>query len=261
MTINAPNTPETQSLPLGPYPRIVTHAFDVPGIDQLEVYRAHGGYEALAKALRDFQPEELAEEVKESGLRGRGGAGFATGVKWGFLPKESARPRYLCVNADESEPGTFKDRMIMEVSPHQLVEGTIISPPTPRACATPSSTSAASCPWPYSRSSARCARPMRRDCSARTSSAAATIWRSPCIRGAGAYICGEESALLESLEGKRGYPRLKPPFPAVVGLYGGPTVINNWRPSPASRRLCGLARRRLRRSMARRRARARASTA
>ena len=127
MTINAPNSQETQSLPLGPYPRIVTHAFDVPGIDQLEVYRAHGGYEALAKALRDFQPEELAEEVKASGLRGRGGAGFATGVKWGFLPKESAQPRYLCVNADESEPGTFKDRMIMEVSPHQVVEGTILA--------------------------------------------------------------------------------------------------------------------------------------
>src|SRR5262249_35029280 len=114
-------------LPLGPYPKLVTRDMEVAGIDRIEVYRAHGGYEALAKALRQFQPDELAEEVKRSGLRGRGGGGFATGLKWSFLPKESAKPRYLCVNCDESEPGTFKDRMIMELQPHLLVEGTIIA--------------------------------------------------------------------------------------------------------------------------------------
>ena len=125
------NSDATQStgatLPLGPNPRFVTDHFDTPDIDQIGVYRAYGGYEALAKALTSFQPDELVEEVKKSGLRGRGGAGFGTGMKWGFLPKESPKPRYLCVNGDESEPGTFKDRMIMEVSPHLLVEGVIIA--------------------------------------------------------------------------------------------------------------------------------------
>jgi NADH-quinone oxidoreductase subunit F len=226
MTINAPNTPETQSLPLGPYPRIVTHAFDAPGIDQLEVYRAHGGYEALARALRDFQPEALAEEVKASGLRGRGGAGFATGVKWGFLPKESARPRYLCVNADESEPGTFKDRMIMEVSPHQVVEGTILAAYATRVRHA----------FIYVRGELPLAY-QQVERAVREAYEAGLLGKNilgsgydleiTVHPGAGAYICGEESALLESLEGKRGYPRLKPPFPAVVGLYGGPTVINN----------------------------------
>jgi NADH-quinone oxidoreductase subunit F len=226
MTINAPNTPEMQSLPLGPYPRIVTQHFDVPGIDHLEVYRAYGGYEALAKALRDFQPEELAEEVKASGLRGRGGAGFATGVKWGFLPKESARPRYLCVNADESEPGTFKDRMIMEVSPHQVVEGTILAAYATRVRHA----------FIYIRGELPLAY-QQVERAVREAYGAGLLGKNilgsgydleiTVHPGAGAYICGEESALLESLEGKRGYPRLKPPFPAVVGLYGGPTVINN----------------------------------
>jgi NADH-quinone oxidoreductase subunit F len=226
MTINAPNTPETQPLPLGPYPRIVTQSFDVPGIDQLDVYRAHNGYEALAKALRDFQPEELAEEVKSSGLRGRGGAGFATGVKWGFLPKESARPRYLCVNADESEPGTFKDRMIMEVSPHQVVEGTILAAYATRVRHA----------FIYIRGELPLAY-QQVERAVREAYEAGLLGKNilgggydleiTVHPGAGAYICGEESALLESLEGKRGYPRLKPPFPAIVGLYGGPTVINN----------------------------------
>ena len=226
MTINAPNTPETQSLPFGQYPRIVTHAFDVPNIDQLHVYRQNGGYEALAKALRDFQPEELAEEVKASGLRGRGGAGFATGVKWGFLPKERARPRYLCVNADESEPGTFKDRMIMEVSPHQVVEGTILAAYATRVRHA----------FIYIRGELPLAY-QQVERAVQEAYAAGLLGKNilgsgydleiTVHPGAGAYICGEESALLESLEGKRGYPRLKPPFPAIVGLYGGPTVINN----------------------------------
>jgi len=219
-------TTERPSLPLGPYPRIVTEHFDVPGIDQLAVYRAHGGYAALAKALATFQPEALMDEVKQSGLRGRGGAGFPTGQKWSFLPPTSPKPRYLCVNADESEPGTFKDRMIMEVSPHLLVEGTIIS----------SYATKVHHAFIYVRGElAFAGRQMER--AVQEAYDAGLLGKDilgsgfdldiTVHHGAGAYICGEESALLESLEGKRGYPRLKPPFPAVVGLYGGPTVINN----------------------------------
>ncbi len=212
--------------PLGPNPRFLTEHFDVPGIDQIEVYRAHGGYEALAKALKTFEPDALVEEVKNSGLRGRGGAGFSTGQKWSFLPKESPKPRYLCVNGDESEPGTFKDRMIMEVNPHLLVEGVIIS-----AYATKVHQA-----FIYIRGELlKAGNQVER--AVREARAAGFLGKNILgsgfdldiivHHGAGAYICGEESALLESLEGKRGYPRLKPPFPAVVGLYGGPTVINN----------------------------------
>jgi NADH-quinone oxidoreductase subunit F len=217
---------EPPALPLGPYPRFVTHNLDVPGIDTIAVYREHGGYTALAKALRDFQPEELVEEVKRSGLRGRGGASFPTGQKWSFLPKESAKPRYLCVNGDESEPGTFKDRMLMERNPHQLVEGVIIT-----AYATKVHHA-----FIYVRGElALAGRQVRR--AVDEAYAAGLLGKNilgsgfdldvTVHRGAGAYICGEESALLESLEGKRGYPRSRPPFPAVAGLYGAPTVINN----------------------------------
>jgi NADH-quinone oxidoreductase subunit F len=221
---------ETQSerapLPLGPTPRFVTENFEVPDIDQIAVYQAHGGYEALKKALKTFQPDELVEEVKKSGLRGRGGAGFATGLKWSFLPKESPKPRYLCVNGDESEPGTFKDRMIMEVSPHLLVEGVIIA----------SYATKVHHAFIYIRGELLKAG-LQVERAVREAAEAGFVGKNilgsgfdlaiTVHHGAGAYICGEESALLESLEGKRGYPRLKPPFPAVVGLYGGPTVINN----------------------------------
>ncbi len=224
------DTIETQSdhaaLPLGPSPRFVTENFEIAGIDQIEVYRAHGGYEALAKALKAFEPDALVDEVKKSGLRGRGGAGFATGLKWSFLPKESPKPRYLCVNGDESEPGTFKDRMIMEVSPHLLIEGVIIA----------SYATKVHHAFIYVRGELLKAG-LQVERAAREAYAAGLLGKNilgsgfdleiTVHHGAGAYICGEESALLESLEGKRGYPRLKPPFPAVVGLYGGPTVINN----------------------------------
>jgi NADH-quinone oxidoreductase subunit F len=220
-------TPEAQpSLPLGPYPHIVTKDIDVPGIDLIEVYKRHGGYEALAKALRDFTPEQLLEEVKASGLRGRGGAGFSTGTKWSFLPPTSPKPRYLVVNCDESEPGTFKDRMLMELNPHLLVEGVIL---TSYATKVHHAFIYIRGELPYALrqveravEEARAAGYLGEDILG--SGFDLTITVSP---GAGAYICGEESALLESLEGKRGYPRLKPPFPAVIGLYGGPTVINN----------------------------------
>ncbi len=204
---------------------IVTKDIDAPGLDTLEGYRQHCGYQALKKALTALQPDEIIEMVKKSGLRGRGGAGFPTGMKWGFLAKND-RPRYLCCNSDESEPGTFKDRMLMEKNPHQLVEGVII---TSYACRI-------STAFIYIRGElALAARQVER--------AVAEAYQAGYLgknilgsgfdldvmvhRGAGAYICGEESALMESLEGRRGYPRLKPPFPAAIGLYGGPTVINN----------------------------------
>jgi len=221
---------ETQAanaaLPLGPNPRFVTEHFDVPDIDQIEVYRAHGGYEALARAIKSFEPDALVEEVKSSGLRGRGGAGFSTGQKWSFLPKESPKPRYLCVNGDESEPGTFKDRMIMEVNPHLLVEGVIIG-----AYATKVHQAFIYIRGELLKAGMQVERAVREayDAGFLGKNILGSGFDLDIIvhHGAGAYICGEESALLESLEGKRGYPRLKPPFPAVVGLYGGPTVINN----------------------------------
>jgi NADH-quinone oxidoreductase subunit F len=213
------------ALPLGPSPRFLTENFQVPGIDRLEIYQAHHGYEGLKKALA-MQPDGLVEEVKKSGLRGRGGAGFATGLKWTFLPKTSPKPRYLVVNGDESEPGTFKDRMIMEVCPHLLVEGVIITSYATNV-----------------RHAFIYIRGEMLDGGQQVEKAVQEAYAAGFLgknilgsgfdleitvhHGAGAYICGEESALLESLEGKRGYPRLKPPFPAVVGLYAGPTVINN----------------------------------
>jgi NADH-quinone oxidoreductase subunit F len=188
-------------------------------------YRADGGYQALAKAL-SMKPADLVDEVKRSNLRGRGGAGFATGLKWTFLPKD-VRPRYLCVNADESEPGTFKDRYVIEHDPHMLLEGIAITcfaldihlayvyirgefPMQARALET-------------ALEEARAAGLIGK----RLGGTADFDLDVQVHRGAGAYICGEESALMESLEGKKGYPRFKPPFPAVVGLWGKPTIINN----------------------------------
>ena len=204
---------------------IITKNLDVPDLDYIDVYRQYGGYEALAKALKEYQPDQIAEMVKQSGLRGRGGAGFPTGMKWGFLAK-NGKTRYLCCNADESEPGTFKDRMLMEKNPHLLVEGVIL---TSYACGV-------STAFIYVRGElAYAARQVER--AVNEAYAAGLIGKNILgsdfsldvivHRGAGAYICGEESALMESLEGRRGYPRLKPPFPAAIGLYGGPTVINN----------------------------------
>ena len=165
--------------------------------------------------------------VKASNLRGRGGAGFPTGMKWGFLPKQTEKPVYLAVNADESEPGTFKDRVIIEDDPHQLLEGVIIS------------SFAIKCHLAYIYIRGEMAARLRaavgggargeggRASSARTSSAPGFDLEVVVHRGAGAYICGEETGLLESLEGKRGYPRIKPPFPATYGLFGCPTIVNN----------------------------------
>jgi len=204
---------------------ILTKRWGKPGSAALASYRADGGYAALDKAL-GMDPAAIVEEVKKSNLRGRGGAGFATGLKWTFLPKD-VRPRYLTVNADESEPGTFKDRYIIEHDPHMLVEGIAIT------CL------ALDIHLAYVYIRGEFAKQARILEAAIEEARAAGILGARLggkkdfdldvhvHRGAGAYICGEESALLESLEGKKGYPRLKPPFPAVVGLWGKPTIINN----------------------------------
>jgi NADH-quinone oxidoreductase subunit F len=206
--------------------KILTKNMHVPGLQQIKVYESLGGYTGLAKALREYAPAEVTDIVKRSGLRGRGGAGFPTGVKWGFVPKDSGKPVYLCVNADESEPGTFKDRLIIEKDPHQLIEGTIIS------------AYALGChhAFIYIRGefcygaevlNKALAEAYEKGYLGKNILGSGFDLELIVHRGAGAYICGEETALLESIEGKRGHPRLKPPFPAVIGLYGSPTVINN----------------------------------
>ncbi len=197
----------------------------IENLHRIDVYEAHGGYQMLRTVL-GMKPAEVTEVVKKSGLRGRGGACFPTGLKWSFMPKQSVRPKYFCVNGDESEPGTFKDRQIFEFNPHLLIEGTLI------ACyATGVGTA-----YLYIRGDyVRWIRMMQKavdDAAAKgylgTDILGSGFSLSLYIhRGAGAYICGEESSLMDSIEGKRGYPRVKPPFPAQNGLWGNPTTINN----------------------------------
>jgi NADH-quinone oxidoreductase subunit F len=205
--------------------KLLLKHIDVPGIQSLEVYRQQGGYDNLKKALA-MAPDAITEEVKKSGLRGRGGAGFPTGMKWSFLAKPPGVPRYLVCNADESEPGTFKDRYLMQRIPHLLIEGMIIS----------SYALGANTSYIYIRGELMYVYHILQkaidECYA-----AGLLGRNILESdysldlhvhcGAGAYICGEETALIESLEGKRGNPRIKPPFPAVKGLWGCPTVVNN----------------------------------
>ena len=205
--------------------RLLLRCRDVPGLRRLETYLANGGYAATRKALTG-PPEELVETVKASNLRGRGGAGFPTGMKWSFLPKQSGKPVYLCVNADESEPGTFKDRILIEHDPHQLLEGIIITAFAIR-CHTA---------YVYIRGEFADGVRVLEQAIAEARQAGfigknvlgtgfdLDVWVH---RGAGAYICGEETGLIESLEGKRAYPRIKPPFPATHGLFGCPTIVNN----------------------------------
>lgn len=204
---------------------LILRDLDIPDITDIAVYEKHGGYGALRQALKEMTPDEVIEAVKVSGLRGRGGAGFPAGVKWSFLPK-GVFPRYLVANADESEPGTFKDRQIMERNPHQFIEGIAIA------------SYAIQChhafiyirgEFPYA---AQCLERAIAEAEARGYLGEKILGTDYALRitvhrGAGAYICGEETALLESMEGKLGQPRVKPPFPAVVGLYNKPTVINN----------------------------------
>ncbi|MEY4886154.1 MAG: oxidoreductase (quinone) subunit [Bacteroidota bacterium] len=197
----------------------------IPGIRSYEVYRREGGYAAVEKAFK-MAPADVVEEVKKSGLRGRGGAGFPTGMKWSFLAKPEGVPRYLVCNADESEPGTFKDRYLMEFIPHLLIEGLIAA----------SWALGSNRTYIYIRGEYAWIVDILEQAIAEAN---ANGWLGKNIlgtgfdcqiyvqRGAGAYICGEETALIESLEGKRGNPRIKPPFPAVKGLWDCPTVVNN----------------------------------
>ncbi len=206
--------------------KLLLEHIQVPGINTLAVYREKGGYRAVEKALKTMSPEDVVEEVKKSGLRGRGGAGFPTGMKWSFLAKPEGVPRYLVCNGDESEPGTFKDRFLMTHIPHALLEGMIVS----------SYALGANISYIYIRGEMM---PQIRIMEKAIQEAKEAGWLGKNILGTrydleiyvqpggGAYICGEETALLESLEGKRGNPRIKPPFPAVAGLYGCPTVVNN----------------------------------
>jgi len=206
--------------------KLLLEHIDKPGIQSIDGYIKNGGYRSVEKALKQLSPDQLVEEVKTSGLRGRGGAGFPTGLKWSFLDKKSDKPKYLVCNADESEPGTFKDRFLMEHIPHLLIEGMIVS-----SVALTAKTS-----YIYVRGEMMY---IIRILEKAIAEAYAKGYLGKNILGSGydldlyvqagggAYICGEETALLESLEGKRGNPRNKPPFPAVWGLYGCPTVVNN----------------------------------
>jgi NADH-quinone oxidoreductase subunit F len=206
--------------------RILTRNVDKENSQSISVYEAGGGYGALRKALKTMDPDAVTEEVKKSGLRGRGGAGFPTGLKWTFMPKEVKLPHYLLCNADESEPGTFKDRVIMERDPHLLLEGCLVSAFAIRA----------SVCFIYVRGEyVQSIRTLERavaEAYARGYAGKDVLgsgWSCEIVihPGAGAYICGEETAMMTSLEGNRGYPRLKPPFPAQAGLWGCPTTINN----------------------------------
>ncbi len=205
--------------------KILTENWKLKDSHTLKVYESTGGYQTLSKIFK-MKPDEVIEEVKKSGLRGRGGAGFPAGMKWGFIPKDNSKPHYLCINADESEPGTFKDRYILELNPHQMIEGAI-------ACAYAIGAKVIYCyirgefVFPYERLQAAVNEAYGAGLLGKNIKGSGIEIDFFVHRGAGAYICGEETALLESLEGKRGYPRIKPPFPAIMGLFGCPTVINN----------------------------------
>jgi NADH-quinone oxidoreductase subunit F len=197
-----------------------------PHPERLEGYRADGGYAAAAKAVKDFTPDQLTDLVKSSGLRGRGGAGFPTGLKWTFLPKGHPGPIYLCINADESEPCTYNNRILMEKDPHQVLEGIVLTCHAIRS----------RCAYFYIRYEYG-------DAYRILQGAIDELYKAGILgknsqgtgqpldiflhRGAGAYICGEETGLIESLEGKRAWPRIKPPFPAVEGAFQKPTIVNN----------------------------------
>ena len=197
---------------------------DIPDIHKLDVYLQHGGYAAFEKAVTTLTPQQVIDEVKASGLRGRGGAGFPTGVKWGFLTKDF--PRYVVANSDESEPGTFKDREIMERNPHQFFEGLMIAAYAAQANLAYNYMRGEF--WDIARRLDRVLDELRqRGLLGQNLFGTHYALDIHNHLGAGAYICGEESALLESIEGKLGQPRLKPPFPADKGLYNKPTIVNN----------------------------------
>ncbi|MBX9626433.1 MAG: NADH-quinone oxidoreductase subunit NuoF [Gemmataceae bacterium] len=209
-----------------PYEPVLLARVNKPGSHALDGYRADGGYATFEKALKDLKPEALTAQVKDSGLRGRGGAGFPTGLKWTFLPKDHPGPVYLCVNADESEPCTYNNRVLMEKDPHQVLEGVLLT-----------------CHAIKSQKAFFYIRYEYGDAFRAVQGAVDELYAAKLLgpnvlgsgktfdvvvhRGAGAYICGEETGLIESLEGKRAWPRIKPPFPAVEGAFRKPTIVNN----------------------------------
>ena len=205
--------------------RVLTEHIDEPGLAGIEVYERLGGYRPLRKALQEMDPEAVLKELEESGVRGRGGAGFAMGKKASFIPKGSM-DKYLCCNADESEPGTFKDRLLMQKNPHLLIEGCIIA-----SIAAGANKAFIFIRGEYAHQAdvldAAVAEAYERGYLGERILGSELSIDLVVHRGEGAYICGEETALLDALEGKRGNPRLKPPFPANQGLYQGPTLINN----------------------------------
>jgi NADH-quinone oxidoreductase subunit F len=205
--------------------KILLRNVGVPNSHEIDVYIERGGYQALAKALKEYKPEELVALIRDSGLRGRGGAGFPAGVKWSFLPK-GVYPRYLVCNADEGEPGTFKDRVLIEHDPHGLIEGIIISS---YACQVERAFIYIRGEYAFGaeRLERAIAQAYERGYLGQNILGSGYNLELVVHRGAGAYICGEETALLSSLEGKRGHPKLKPPFPASEGVYRKPTIINN----------------------------------
>lgn len=205
--------------------RILSKNFGDPMARRIDTYVERGGYQALKKAL-EMGPDAVIDEVKASGLRGRGGAGFPTGVKWSFMPKDGAKPAYLLCNADESEPGTFKDRELLRWDPHQLIEGMLIS-----AFAIRAQQAYVYCRGEFFETSAIVAKALE-DAYEKGYVGKDILGSGIDIDitmhlGGGAYICGEETALMNSLEGRRGLPRIKPPFPAAVGVFGMPTTVNN----------------------------------
>ena len=205
--------------------RIISKRFGLPNSASIDTYLAHEGYVALMKAI-EMSPEQIIDELKLSNLRGRGGAGFPTGLKWSFIPRDNPKPKYVVVNADESEPGTCKDRLLIQNDPHQLIEGCIIA----------ARTIGCKKGYIYIRGEYRylidimdkaLAEAYAHGYLGKNIKGSGLDFDLYTHTGAGAYECGEESALLESLEGKRGVPRIRPPFPAVSGLYASPTVLNN----------------------------------
>jgi len=205
--------------------RVVSKRFGMPNSAALDTYLATGGFRAFLKA-REMKPEQIIDEVKASALRGRGGAGFPTGMKWSFVPRTSPKPKYIIVNADESEPGTCKDRLLMEYDPHQMIEGILIAGLAVDARAG----------YIYIRGEYRylievmdraLAEAYAKGYLGKNIAGTGFDFDLYTHSGAGAYECGEETALLDSIEGKRGIPRMKPPFPAVAGAWGCPTLLNN----------------------------------
>ncbi len=208
-----------------PFKPVLLARRDMPGSQTLKTYKETGGYEGLRKALA-MEPKEVIDTVIKSGLRGRGGAGFSTGTKWTFLPKDVQGPIYLCINGDESEPGTFNNRVLIEQDPHQVLEGIVIT-----GYATKSTTAYFYLRYEYG----ECYRTLKKaidEMYANNLLGKNILGSNYSLdvhlhRGACAYICGEETGLIESLEGKRAWPRIKPPFPAIEGAFRRPTVVNN----------------------------------